>query len=112
MRKIIIASLVAALGVVPLQSQASMPAAEPEGCGVVNPGMPSCSFTVAEGTEYGGAAGFGTWKVTIKRGKKKTVVAGAGITSGEVGSMFTLQKGDKVTVQALEPGSGAIAGGE
>jgi hypothetical protein len=77
----------------------------------MNPAAPTCTFTVTSPTEQqGGAVGTGTWQVTIKRGKK-TYKLNSATTYGEPSeASFSYETGDKVTVSALTPGAGVLAG--
>jgi len=80
---------------------------EPEGCQVFNPGQPKCTYTVTHTTTspVTGFAGRGDWAAVVKRGKKKIKIPGS-----EEPVTFGFREGDKVTVVAKTPGSGAIAG--
>ncbi len=87
----------------------------PEGCEAVNPVAPTCTFTVTEDMEgpVAGAAGWGDWVVKVKRGKKVVATINGGGSYGEPhAEEFLFKKGDKVSVAALSPGSGVIAGGD
>ena len=102
---------VAALMVVATPGTTGAVTHPPEGCQAVNPGQETCTFTVAADAEspVSGAAGPGSWVVTVKRpGEKKPIVlkpdAGGGVVE------FTFQQGDKVTAKALSPGTFMTAG--
>lgn len=103
MRRTVIGLVVAALAVPPVAAAVR----EPEGCQVVNPGQPACSYTVTHTTEspVTGFAGQGDWSAVVKRGKQKIKFSGS-----QEPVVFEFQEGDKVSVKALSPGSGAIAG--
>lgn len=83
-----------------------------EGCIALNPGQPKCTYKATEAVDtFGGAAGRGTWVVTVKVGKKTTTYKGA--ASGEpTGTQFTIPAGATVTAKATAAGSGVIVGGE
>lgn len=116
MRKAIVAAGTAALLAVPGGNATGVTldrVREPEGCQAVNPVAPTCSFTVMEDMDgpVAGAAGYGTWIVKIKRGKKKMSLESTGY--GEPSAQeFLFEQGDKVTVIAVSPGSGVTAGGD
>src|SRR5688572_30675228 len=101
----VIVSLIAAAFVAPWSVGAA--ARAPEGCQVVNPGQPSCSYTVTHsaGSPVTGFAGMGEWAAVVKRGKEKIKIAGS-----QEPVTFEFEEGDKVKVVAKTPGSGAIAG--
>ena len=101
-RTTLVALLVGALAV-PVGAQRL----EPEGCQVVNPGQPKCTYTVTHttGSPVTGFAGMGDWAAVVKRGKQKIKVPGS-----QEPVVFEFEEGDKVTVVAKTPGSGAIAG--
>ena len=103
-RRVVVGMVVAAF-VVPHSVGATTRA--PEGCQVVNPGQPSCSYTVTHsgGSPVTGFAGMGDWAAVVKRGKEKIKFAGS-----QEPVTFEFQEGDKVKVVAKTPGSGAIAG--
>jgi hypothetical protein len=86
----------------------------PEGCEAVNPVAPTCKFTVMEDMEgpVAGATGYGTWMVKIKRGKQKLSIQSPSGYGEPSAQEFLFEKGDKVTVTAVSPGSGVIAGGD
>jgi hypothetical protein len=86
---------------------------EPEGCEAVNPGQPTCTFTVTETMEgpVTGVAGQGTWLVKVKRGKK-TLKIKSPANGAPTAVTFTYIAGDKVTATAISPGAGLIAGGD
>jgi len=87
---------------------------EPEGCQAMNPAAPTCKFTVTEDMEgpVAGAAGYGSWVVKVKRGKKIAARLKSP-ASGEPSAVeFLYEQGDKVTVKATSPGAGVIAGGD
>ena len=112
MRKALAISLAGAL-VLALQVAAvgSTPIDEPEGCQAVNPGQPTCSWTVTHTTEspVTGFASVGKWEAKIKRGKKTIKVEGP--AAGEpAATTYEFEVGDKVTVTTLSPGTVVIAG--
>ncbi len=84
----------------------------PEGCEAVNPGQPTCTYKTTEDVAtFGGAAGAGSWTVTVKVGKRITSYKSP--VSGEPsGTQFMIPAGATVTAKALTPGSGVIVGGE
>ena len=86
-------------------------AREPEGCQVLNPAQPKCSFTVThEGTSpVSGIFGWGEWVVKIKVGKKTEVYESPATGEPSVVEM-TIPEGAKVTMEALSPGSGGTTG--
>jgi hypothetical protein len=113
MRKILVGVIALGLAALPVAGSAA-PSDKPESCFASNPGTSKCSFTVTEAIEtpVSGAAGVGSWVVKVKRGKK-IVATLASPTSGEpTADAFTYEIGDKVTAEALAPGSGVSAGGE
>jgi hypothetical protein len=86
-------------------------AASAEGCQVFDPVQRKCTYTVTHTTisPVSGFSGTGDWVAKVKRGKKRITVespAGGEPTVVE----FSFQPGDKVTLTALSPGSGAVAG--
>ncbi|MGH2757899.1 MAG: hypothetical protein ACRDI3_08935 [Actinomycetota bacterium] len=84
---------------------------EPESCLAVNPAQPKCSFEItSESTSQTvtGAVGAGTWKVIVKRGKKKMVIQPAGPEPEPVA--FAYEVGDKVTAITTGPGTWVLAG--
>lgn len=103
-RRVVVGMIVAAFVVPHSVSTASR---APEGCQVVNPGQPSCSYIVTHsgGSPVTGFAGMGEWAAVVKRGKEKIKIAGS-----QEPVTFEFQEGDKVKVVAKTPGSGAIAG--
>lgn len=110
MRRLIVASLIATLWLIPLPVARSVP---PEGCEAVNPGMETCKLTITHPTTgpVSGVAGVGSWIVIVKRGKTKIKIKSP--SSGEptaVGQTF--QTGDVIIGKALTPGSALAAGGE
>lgn len=116
MRKLIIAGLVSAALAVPGAGGAESIDGwldEPvEGCQAFNPGQPTCTFTATRDNEtpVSGAAGRGSWSVTVQRGKKKMVYKSP--SSGEpTATGFEILEGDKVTAKALSAGSGVTTGG-
>ena len=82
--------------------------AGPEGCVVTNPANPQyanpCTY---KATANGGIVGAGTFKVTIKRGKKKITYTDA---KGNNWGIGTIKAKDTVTAQALSPGSWVAVG--
>ena len=83
---------------------------QPEGCEAANPGQPTCTFTATEDTQNtGGAVGYGTWTVTIKRGKQKFTLKDDGSGGGSTAT-FIFKIGDKVTVKATSQGSAVAVG--
>lgn len=105
---VIALSLVVALAV-PAASEPA-PATDAEGCFAMNPAQPKCTYTATADTTGGGAAGSGSWVVTIKLGKKTTTVKSPSDGSPS-GKQFTIKKGSVVTATALTAGSGVIVGG-
>ena len=102
----IVAALSAGLlAVAPMQPGV---ASGPEGCVVSNPANPQypnpCTY---KATGDGGIVGAGSFKVTIKRGKKKIVYTDA---KGNQWTLGTIKKGDTVTAQALAQGSWVAVG--
>jgi hypothetical protein len=88
---------------------------EPEGCQAMNPVQPKCTFTSTQDMEgpVAGAVGYGTWKVIVKRGKKVAAKITPASSYGEpYAEEFLFEKGDKVTVIAISPGSAVTAGGD
>lgn len=117
MRKTIVAALAAAALAVPtagVNATGIVVDREPEGCQALNPVQPTCTFTVTEDMEgpIAGAAGYGTWKVVVKRGKKTAATLKSGASGEPTATEFLYEKGDKVTVTAVSPGSGVTAGGD
>jgi hypothetical protein len=114
MRKLVIAGVMAGMMVLPGAGSAAVDgssAMPPESCQAYNPGQPTCSFTAtsASATPVSGIAGVGSWSVTVKRGKLKTVYKSpAGGEPTAVG--FSIAPGDKITAKALTPGSALIVG--
>lgn len=110
MRRLFVGMAVAGLVLAPGAVEARGPSDQ---CLAANPGQPTCSFTVVENatTPVSGAAGEGSWIVTIKRGKTKTTLkAPAG---GEPTALsYAFMTGDKVTAKALTPGSFVLTGGQ
>jgi len=95
----------ATLAVLPVQpSQAS----GPEGCVVTNPANPGyanpCTY---KATTSGGIVGGGSFKVTIKRGKKRITYTDK---QGNNWAIGTIKKGDAVTAKALSGGSFVAVG--
>ncbi|HEV3471970.1 MAG TPA: hypothetical protein VG408_02020 [Actinomycetota bacterium] len=84
----------------------------PEGCVAANPAQPTCTYKTTEDVAtFGGAAGAGSWSVTVQVGKKITSYKSP--ASGEPsGTQFLIPSGATVTAKALTPGSGVIVGGE
>jgi len=110
MRRALTAATVAILLLVPVYAS-NVGASEPEGCQAFNPGQPSCTYKVTHEAESDvtGAAGFGSWVVKIKRGKRTETIKSP--ASGEPAAItYEYRKGDKVTAKALSPGSVVIAG--
>ena len=108
-----IAAVTATAMLFPIGVQADERRRAPEGCEAFNPGQATCSFTVLEDMEgpVAGVAGRGDWIVKVKRGKKAIKIkspAGGAPTAVE----FLFQQGDKITAEALSPGSGLIVGGD
>ncbi len=89
----------------------SPPLHEPEGCQVVNPGQPTCSYTVTHTTDspVTGFAGVGKWVAKVKRGKKTQTITSPA-TGEPTGITFEFEVGDKVSVTAVNPGSAVVAG--
>ena len=82
---------------------------EPESCFAVNPGQPTCSFTVTSTSSSGtvtGAVGPGDWVVVVKRGKQKIVIKP---TSPEPVA-YPFQEGDKVTATVNAAGGFVLVG--
>ena len=104
----IVVALVFAAGVLVALPMRSSLASGPEGCVVTNPANPGfanpCTYRA---TVSGGIAGIGTFKVTIKRGKKRIVYTDK---QGNNWSIGTIKKGDTVTAQAVSPGSFVTTG--
>jgi hypothetical protein len=95
----------AALAVVPATSSS---ASGPEGCVVTNPANPQYSNPCTyKATVAGGIAGGGTFKVTIKRGKKRTTYTDK---KGNNWSIGTIKPGDTVTAKAVSQGSFVTVG--
>jgi hypothetical protein len=105
--RIAVAFVFAAGALVALPMQSSL-AGGPEGCVVTNPPNPQfgnpCTY---KATVSGGIAGVGTFKVTIKRGKKKKVYTDK---QGNNWAFGTIKKGDTVTAKAVSPGSFVTTG--
>ena len=106
LRIAVLALAVGALSAFPVQP--GFTAGSPEGCVVTNPPNPQfgnpCTY---KATVSGGIAGIGTFKVTIKRGKKKKVYTNK---QGNNWAFGTIKKGDTVTAQAISPGSFVTTG--
>jgi hypothetical protein len=83
-------------------------ASGPEGCVVTNPANPGfsnpCTYTA---TTIGGISGVGTFKVTIKRGKKKITYTDK---KGNQWGIGVIKAGDTVTAQAVSSGSVVTVG--
>lgn len=87
------------------------PAASMEGCQAFNPGQPTCSYTVTHTprTPITGVAGVGTWVVKVKRDGKTSKVESP--ANGQFWAVeIAFKPGDKVTAEALAPGSGLSVG--
>ena len=84
---------------------------ETEGCQVLNPAQPTCSFKATHegGTPVSGIFGWGSWIVKIKVGKKTTVEKSPSTGEPTVVEMV-IPQGAKVTMTALTPGSGGTTG--
>jgi hypothetical protein len=115
MKKLLAVTAICALA---LPAAANANAADPvevtrevEGCQVVNPGQPTCTYTAThEGTSpVSGIAAVGQWQVTFQVGKKKTVEKSPASGEPTVVEM-TIPKGAKVTMEALSPGSAGTVG--
>lgn len=114
MRKLLTAGLL--LGLLALPGAARLAPAlgvPPEACQAVNPGQPTCTFTVTHNTTgpVSGVAGRGSWVVKVKRGKA-TLKIQSNAAGDPQASAFIFQTGDKVTATALTPGSALAVGGE
>lgn len=118
MKKLMVAAVSAALLALPTTGGSAAVVTvdrEPEGCQAINPIQPKCTFTVTESMEgpIAGAAGYGTWVVKVKRGKKKVATIKPPGGYGEpYAEEYLYKKGDKVTVIAVSSGSGVTAGGD
>jgi hypothetical protein len=113
MKKLVAAIAISALAL-PAAAHAGAPletTREVEGCQVVNPGQPTCTYTAThEGTSpVSGIAAVGTWQVTFQVGKKKTIEKSPASGEPTVVEM-TIPKGAKVTMEALSPGSAGTVG--
>ena len=101
------------LAVLPLAGAATAATvAEPEGCQAFNPGQPTCTFTATMDaqTPVSGGMGSGSWIVKVKRpGEKKPIVLKPVDPYGGVVE-FAYQEGDKVSAEALTPGTLMTAG--
>ena len=96
----------------PAAAQAATPdSREPEGCQAVNPGQPTCTYTVTHDNDspVSGIAAIGQWQVTIQVGKKKTIEKSP--SSGEPTTVtIAFPEGAKVTAKAISPGAVVIVG--
>ena len=106
LRIAVLALAVGALSAFPVQP--GFTAGSPEGCVVTNPANPQyanpCTY---KATANGGIAGGGTFKVTVKRGRKKKVYTNK---QGNNWSIGTIKPGDTVTAQAVSQGSFVAVG--
>ena len=114
MRKLVTAALL--LGLVALPGAGRLAPAlgvPPEGCQAVNPGQPTCTFTVTHNTTgpVSGIAGRGSWVVKVKRGKATTTIK-SNAAGDPQAVAYIFQTGDKVTASALTPGSALAVGGD
>ena len=108
MRPLRLAFLALTVGLATIVPMEAGHAAGPEGCVVTNPANPQYSNPCTyKATVPGGIVGGGTFKVTIKRGKKKIVFTQA---KGNEWTIGTIKPGDTVTAQAVSPGSLVAAG--
>lgn len=84
---------------------------EPEGCQVLNPAQPSCSYTATHEGEspVSGIFAWGTWIVKIKVGKKTETIKSPAAGEPTVVEM-TIPSGAKVSMEALSPGAGGTVG--
>ncbi len=74
---------------------------DPESCLALNPAQPKCTFEVTSESmsqTITGAVGQGSWKVIVKRGKTKEVIAPSGSEPEPIA--FDYEIGDKVTAIA------------
>lgn len=104
-----VALLGSVLGAAELASGAE--SKEPESCLALNPVQPRCTFTITtESTSQTvtGAVGAGTWKVIVKRGKQKSVIAPSSTQPEPIA--FNYEIGDKVTATTSGAGSWVLAG--
>lgn len=117
MKRAIIATIVAGAMLVPEAALAADQRRDPEWCMAFNPGMPTCSFTVASAPTVGqlsGAAGPGDWEVTVVRtvtkGKKKKKTTYKLTPDAMMIAGFDYLPGDVVTANAVAAGTWVIAG--
>ncbi len=112
MRKLFTILVLTALFVAP--SASAHPTSAPksdEGCQAMNPLRSSCTFKVTHTSHspVTGAAGWGSWLVTVKRGGETLEFEGA--PDGRFWIVeISWKVGDKVTVEAVSPGSAVDAG--
>ena len=84
---------------------------DPESCQAVNPGQPTCTFTVTSVSTSGtvtGAVGQGDWVVVVKRKKAKMTITPSSTEPEPVSFQYVV--GDKVTATVTSPGGWVIAG--
>jgi hypothetical protein len=97
-----------AAGVLAIAPAQQSSAAGPEGCVVTNPANPGfanpCTY---KATTIGGISGVGTFKVTIKRGRKKITYTDK---QGNQWGIGVIKTGDTVTAQAVSSGSVVTVG--
>ncbi|MEA2477050.1 MAG: hypothetical protein QOC87_1249 [Actinomycetota bacterium] len=111
MRRVVFFATAFGLALTPVHVSAMTGRGPTDECLAVNPGQAQCSFTVTQdaATPVSGAAGRGSWIVTIKSGKVKTTLKSP--SGGDPTALsYALKAGDKVTAKALTPGSAVVAG--
>ncbi len=111
MRKALVGSLLTAALLAPIPAPATGLERVPEACLAVNPGIPTCTFTVAQNSAAPtptGVSAVGDWIVVVKRGKKKITMKSTGAIPD--GPEFTFKIGDVVTARAKSPGTYVLVG--
>ncbi len=111
MKKAIIGSLLAAALLAPSSAPASGSMRVTEACLAVNPGIPTCTFTVKSESAAPtptGVSAKGDWVVVVKRGKKKITMKSTGAFPD--GPEFPFKIGDVVTAFANSPGTYVLVG--
>ena len=111
MKKVLIATVLIGALALPAQAASVDAPREVEGCQVLNPVQPTCTYTATHEGEspVSGIAAVGSWVVTIKVGKKTETVKSP--STGEPTAVeMTIPSGAKVTMRALAPGSGGTVG--